>query len=114
VPRHGDAVQRALVECIGVPADDRFQVVTEHPRAGFLCTPSYLGIDYHDPVLIQLTITAGRSTDQKRRLYRRLAELLEGAQVARGDVIVNLVEVARDDWSFGNGLAQYVPADSSA
>jgi phenylpyruvate tautomerase PptA (4-oxalocrotonate tautomerase family) len=104
-----DAVQRALVETIGVPADDRFQVLTEHPRAGFLCTPAYLGIRYHDPVLIQLTISAGRSTEQKQRLYHRLAELLEAAHVLRSDVVVNLIEVAREDWSFGNGLAQYVP-----
>ena len=103
-----DAVHRALVESIGVPADDRFQIVTEHPRAGFLCTPAYLGIRYQDPVLIQLTISTGRTTPQKQALYRRLVELLEEAGVARSDAIVNLVEVARDDWSFGNGLAQYV------
>jgi phenylpyruvate tautomerase PptA (4-oxalocrotonate tautomerase family) len=104
-----DAVHRALVESIGVPQDDRFQIVTEHPRAGFLCTPAYLGIRYQDPVLVQLTISVGRTTEQKQQLYRRIAELLEAAGVARSDAIVNLVEVARDDWSFGNGVAQYVP-----
>jgi 4-oxalocrotonate tautomerase len=105
-----DAVHRALVESIGVPQDDRFQVVTEHPRAGFLCTPAYLGIRYESPVLLQLTISTGRTTEQKQRLYARLAELLADAGVAPSDVVVNLVEVARDDWSFGNGIAQYVPA----
>ena len=104
-----DAVHRALVESIGVPQDDRFQIVTEHPRGGFLCTPAYLGIRYQDPVLVQLTISVGRTTEQKQQLYRRIAELLEAAGVARSDAIVNLVEVARDDWSFGNGVAQYVP-----
>jgi phenylpyruvate tautomerase PptA (4-oxalocrotonate tautomerase family) len=104
-----DAVHRALVETIGVPEDDRFQILTEHPGAGFLHAPSYLGIRYHDPVLIQLTISVGRTTEQKQALYRRIAELLAAAHVAPGDAIVNLVEVARDDWSFGNGVAQYVP-----
>jgi phenylpyruvate tautomerase PptA (4-oxalocrotonate tautomerase family) len=104
-----DAVHRALVETIDVPPDDRFQVVTEHPQGGFVVTPAYLGIRYEDPVLVQLTISLGRSTEQKQRLYARLVELLEQAGVARGDVIVNLVEVQRDDWSFGNGVAQYVP-----
>ena len=103
-----DAVHRALVETIGVPADDRFQVVTEHPRAGFVCAPAYLGIRHDNPILVQLTISVGRTTEQKQRLYSRLAELLEDAGVARADVIVNLVEVQRDDWSFGNGVAQYV------
>jgi 4-oxalocrotonate tautomerase len=103
-----DAVHRALVEAIGVPKDDRFQIVTEHPRAGFLCTPAYLGIRYENPVLIQLSITVGRTTEQKQQLYRRIVELLEAAGVPRTDAIVNLVEVTRDDWSFGNGVAQYV------
>ena len=105
-----DAVHRALVDTIGVPQDDRFQVVTEHPRAGFLHTPAYLGIRYENPVLIQLTISAGRTTAQKQALYRRIVELLEAAHVPRSDAIVNLVEVAREDWSFGDGVAQYVPA----
>jgi phenylpyruvate tautomerase PptA (4-oxalocrotonate tautomerase family) len=105
-----DAVHTALVESIGVPKDDRFQIVTEHPRAGFVCTPAYLGLRYEDPVLIQLTISVGRTTEQKQQLYRRLAELLEAVGVRRADAIVNLVEVTRDDWSFGDGVAQYVPA----
>ena len=105
-----DAVHRALVESIGVPADDRFQVVTAHPRGGLVCTPAYLGIRYGDPVLVQLTISSGRSTEQKQRLYARLADALEAAGVARADVVVSLVEVEREDWSFGNGVAQYVPA----
>lgn len=104
-----DAVHRALVETIGVPADDRFQIVTAHPPGGLVCTPAYLGIRYQDPVLVQLTIAVGRSTAQKQRLYARLAELLEAAGVARADVIVSLVEVQREDWSFGDGIAQYVP-----
>jgi phenylpyruvate tautomerase PptA (4-oxalocrotonate tautomerase family) len=104
-----DAVHRALVETIGVPPDDRFQVITEHPQGGLVLTPAYLGTRYEDPVLIQLTISVGRSTEQKQKLYARLAELLEEAGVARRDVVVSLVEVQRDDWSFGNGIAQYVP-----
>jgi len=104
-----DAVHRALVESIGVPQDDRFQVVTEHRRDGLLHAPAYLGIRYESPVLIQLTISAGRTTAQKQALYRRIAELLEAAGVRRSDAVVSLVEVARDCWSFGDGIAQYVP-----
>ena len=109
-----DAVHRALVESIGVPQDDRFQVVTAHPPGGLVCTPGYLGIRYEDPVLVQLTISVGRTTEQKQRLYARLAELLEAAGVARGDVVVSLVEAQREDWSFGNGIGQYIPADESS
>jgi phenylpyruvate tautomerase PptA (4-oxalocrotonate tautomerase family) len=108
-----DAVHRALVETIGVPPEDRFQIVTEHARGDLVCAASYLGIPHRDPVLIQLTISAGRSTEKKQLLYRRIAELLEAAQVPRNEAIVNLVEVATDCWSFGNGVAQYVPGATS-
>jgi phenylpyruvate tautomerase PptA (4-oxalocrotonate tautomerase family) len=104
-----DAVHRAMVETIGVPADDRFQILTEHPPDGFLCTPSYLGIRYDRPVLVQLTISAGRTLDQKRALYRRMAELVKDAGVSASDLFVNLVEVPKENWSFGDGVAQYAP-----
>jgi phenylpyruvate tautomerase PptA (4-oxalocrotonate tautomerase family) len=105
-----DAVHRALVETISVPEKDRFQVVTEHAPGFLLVTPEYLGLTHENPVLIQVTLTQGRSVDLKRRLYRRMAELLGEAGVAPSDVIVNLVEVTKEDWSFGEGIAQYAPA----
>ena len=105
-----DAVHRALVEAIDVPQDDRFQVVTEHASPRLVVTPAYLGIRHENPVLVQVTISVGRTTEQKQQLYRRMAELMKDAGVAPADVIVNLVEVTRDDWSFGNGIAQYAPA----
>jgi phenylpyruvate tautomerase PptA (4-oxalocrotonate tautomerase family) len=104
-----DAVHRALVDAIGVPADDRFQIVTEHPRDAIVCAPEYLGVRHEDPVFLQLTIATGRTVEQKKSLYRRLAELLEQAGVPRNDVIVSLVEVGRVDWSFGDGAMQYAP-----
>ncbi len=61
-------------------------------------------------MLIQLTISVGRTTEQKQQLYRRIVELLEAVHVSRSDAVINLVEVARDDWSFGDGIAQYVPS----
>ncbi len=109
-----DAVHRALVEAVGVPADDRFQILTEHTADSLVCAPRYLGIDHGSaPVLIQITLNRGRTLAQKRALYARLAELLhETAGVPRADVIVNLVEVAKEDWSFGDGIAQYAPESS--
>jgi 4-oxalocrotonate tautomerase len=107
-----DAVHRALVEAVGVPAEDRFQILTEHTAETLICAPRYLGIEHGaSPVFIQITLNRGRTLAQKQALYARLAELLhETAGVPRGDVIVNLVEVAKEDWSFGDGIAQYAPA----
>lgn len=114
--RAGDAVHRALVDTIGVPAHDRFQVITQHARGDLVYDAEYLGIERsEDIVLVQITLTAGRSLEQKRALYRRIAENLAQAVGLRPqDVWVNLLEVARENWSFGNGIASYAPAETAA
>ena len=105
----GDSVHRAMVETINVPALDRFQVITEHSPDSLIYDPTYLGIQRTDEVLfVQITLNAGRSTEQKRALYARMAELLSKSPGVRPqDVLISLVEVARENWSFGNGQAQY-------
>jgi phenylpyruvate tautomerase PptA (4-oxalocrotonate tautomerase family) len=107
----GEAVQRAMVEAIGVPPLDRFQVITEHPAGDLVHDPSYLGIERTDAVVfVQITLNAGRTTDQKRALYARMTELLaKDPGIRPQDVLINLVEVPKENWSFGNGEAQYAP-----
>lgn len=98
-----------MVEAIAVPAQDRFQVVTEHPPTELIYDPSYLGIERSkDFLAIQITLNAGRSVDQKRALYARIADLLaQEAGFRKEDVMISLVEVPKENWSFGNGIAQY-------
>lgn len=105
----GDAVHRAMVETLNVPPEDRFQVILGQGDEALNVTPSYLGIEHgKDVVLVQITLNAGRTVEQKRALYRRLADDLPAAAgVRREDVIVSLVEVAKENWSFGNGEAPY-------
>ena len=110
----GDAVHRALVETIGVPALDRFQLITEHEPGDIVYDSNYLGIARSsDIVIIQVTLSAGRTLEQKRALYRRIASNLGTAVGLRPeDAWVNLVETAKENWSFGNGLASYAPAEA--
>ena len=98
-----------MVEALEVPAQDRFQVVTEHSAAGLIYDPSYLGINRTDDVLfIQITLNGGRTLDQKRALYKKITDLLSQEPGVRPeDVLINLVEVAKENWSFGSGVAQY-------
>lgn len=105
----GEAVHRAMVETINAPASDRFQVITEHSPDGLIYDPSYLNIDRTDDVVfVQITLNAGRTTEQKTALYARITQLLaESPGVRPQDVLINLVEVPRENWSFGNGEAQY-------
>jgi len=88
---------------------DSSQVITEHPVGGLVYDPAYLGVQRtHDIVIVQITLSTGRKLAQKRKLYKRMAELLaENPGVRPQDLIINLVEVAWENWSFGNGEAQY-------
>ena len=104
-----DGVHRAMVEAIDAPAQDRFQIITEHPAGGLIYDPSYLGIQRSDDiVMVQITLSAGRKLGQKRKLFKRITEILaENPGIHPQDVMINLVEVAWENWSFGNGEAQY-------
>jgi 4-oxalocrotonate tautomerase len=105
----GDAVHRALVETISIPAQDRFQIITEHTKSHFVYDPGYLNIQRSDElIIIQIALSQGRTLEIKKALYRRIAELLsQELDLRKEDVFVNLVEVAKENWSFGNGEAQY-------
>lgn len=105
----GDVVHRAMVETINVPAQDRFQLITEHSKSQFIYDPSYLNIRRSDDlIMIQITLNQGRTTEMKKALYKTIAELLEKELNRRKeDVLINLVEVPKENWSFGNGEAQY-------
>ena len=107
----GDAVHRAMVETISVPAQDRFQIITEHQKSHFVYDPSYLGVQRTDGlIIIQITLNQGRTVEMKKALYRKIAAKLHQDLGVRGeDVLINLVEVAKENWSFGNGVAQYAP-----
>ena len=106
----GDGVHRAMIEALAIPPDDRFQVITEHPPEGLIYDRTYLGIQRSEKiVLVQITLSAGRKPQQKRKLFRRMAEILSDCPGLNSkDLVINLVEVAWENWSFGNGEAQYM------
>lgn len=105
----GDVVYEAIISALGAPKDDRFQVITEHAPENFTIDPTYLGIvRTADCIVIQLTLNGGRSVEQKRAFYKQVAEGLHARLgLRREDVFIGLVEVAKENWSFGNGEAQY-------
>jgi len=105
----GEIIYTAMTETINVPADDKFQVITEHAPEELNFPKSYLGIEYSkDIVLIQITLNAGRTVDMKKAFYKRIADDLHTQlKIRREDVFIGLVEVAKENWSFGNGIAQY-------
>ncbi|GAA2211680.1 tautomerase family protein [Nonomuraea monospora] len=108
----GRAVHDALVETIGIPPGDLFQVLTGHDGVrGLLRYGDFPDIQRDDDlVFVAITLRSGRTADQKRALYRRIAELAQSyAGTEPRNVFVFLTENEPIDWSFGDGLAQYAP-----
>ncbi|MDT0542889.1 MULTISPECIES: tautomerase family protein [Streptomyces] len=106
----GRAVHDAMVETIGFPPDDRFQVLTGHDgTSSALRYDNYLGIQRDDGIVyIAITMRSGRPPAQKRALYRRIAELAHAyAGTEPRNVFIVLTENESIDWSFGHGVAQY-------
>jgi 4-oxalocrotonate tautomerase len=62
-----------------------------------------------DCIFFQITLNAGRSVELEQSFYKELTDRLhQGVKLRREDVFINLVEVPKENWSYGNGLAQYV------
>jgi 4-oxalocrotonate tautomerase len=113
--RIADCTHEALVQTLGVPERDRFQIITEHAPGSFHFDRSYLDVERSDAlVLVCVTLAAGRSAELKQSFYARVCELLvERVGLREQDLAVCLVENGREDWSFGNGQASYltIPKD---
>lgn len=105
----GDVVYRAMRETLNVPDQDKFQIISEHAPEGLVYDPDYLDIERSNGfTAIQVTLNEGRSLEMKKAFYRRVAEdLRRELDVRPQDVFISLVEVKKENWSFGNGIAQY-------
>lgn len=110
-----EGVHRGLMEAFGAPADDRFQLIHQHARDELIYDSGYLGIHRTDDLVI-ITIIAGnwQDTAQKKALYRAITDnLVADPGLRPEDVLIVLSPNARDEWSFGNGLASYVQDDAA-
>lgn len=105
----GQIVYRAMLDTLNMPKDDRFQIITEHPAEGLQFDRDYLGVHRTDDcVFLQITLNSGRSVETKQRFYKAVVDgLHEGLKLRREDVVINLIDVPKENWSFGNGIAQY-------
>jgi 4-oxalocrotonate tautomerase len=104
-----DGIYRAMLSTFDVPEEDRFMVVNEHDETDFSYSPTYLGIERSDDlVMIQITANNTRTVEKKKTFFRQLVDNLAADPGVRPeDVFINLVEVLPENWSFGNGVAQH-------
>ena len=103
------AVHNALVATFNVPEPDRFQAVHRHSQEELVCSPEFLGIKHSAHVVfVQISCSPGRSLEMKKALYAKLAlGIADSSSFKAEDVIINLLETSRENWSFGSGVAQY-------
>jgi phenylpyruvate tautomerase PptA (4-oxalocrotonate tautomerase family) len=107
--RISDGVQEALVAHANVPANSRFYLFIRLERDEIVADPSYGGVARSENlVVIEITLNAGRTLEIKKALYAGIASRLESAGVRPDDVVISLIEVTKEDWSFGGGRATYV------
>lgn len=104
-----EAIHDALVTEASVPPDDKFHIIHQVEAAELIAHPSYAEVNRSaDLIVVEITLNAGRSVEIKRNLYRRMLRNLDRAiQLRPDDLLVSLVEVSRENWSFGRGLATY-------
>ncbi|HET7711529.1 MAG TPA: tautomerase family protein [Thermoanaerobaculia bacterium] len=104
-----EAIHAALVAQANVPADDRFQIVCEYDADSLIAHPSYGGVSRSaDLIIIEITLNAGRTLEIKKALFAEIVRRLGAAvDVRPDDVLISLIEVAKENWSFGRGLCTY-------
>jgi 4-oxalocrotonate tautomerase len=107
-----DVIYDAIIGVLKAPEGDRFHIISEHGPDTLLIDRNFLGIARSaDALAIQVTLRGGRSSEVKQAFFKFIADgLHERIGLRREDVIINLVEDTLEDWSFGNGVAQYVVA----
>lgn len=105
----GDCIHEALMAQANVPADDRFQIFNELDDDALIAHPSYGGVSRSaDLIVIEITLNAGRTVEIKKNLYADIAARLgRTVDLRPDDVMISLVEVTKENWSFGGGKATY-------
>lgn len=103
-----EAIQNALIEVLGIPPDDFFQIHHVLPRNRYLHTPAFLGQKYSDDmILLELTFITGRPKETRLALLKSLNEkVVAAAGISPDDLVVMVYEIAGENASFGRGLAQ--------
>ncbi|PXX58698.1 tautomerase-like protein [Nocardia tenerifensis] len=106
-----DGIHRAMVNAIGIPPEDRFQIIEPRRADELIFDSGYLGVERRNVVYVQIAMVRGRPAERKQALYRAIADELGAAGVRAEDIVITVIENGREDWSIGNGHAQLLDAE---
>ena len=103
-----DAIQQGLIDGLGIPPDDFFQIIHVLPPSQFRHSPSFLGLSYSDDlILLEVTFITGRPKDKRLGLLKVLNDrVVAAAKISPDDLLITLYETPGENISFGRGLAQ--------
>ncbi|MET0948622.1 MULTISPECIES: tautomerase family protein [Pseudomonas] len=110
----GDVVYDAMINVANVPEHDKFQIIHRHAPDELVYPPAgYLGLTYTpNIVFIQITWVAGRTVAVKKAFFRAVADGIHAKTgLRKDDIWISLIDVKREDWSFGHGDMQYEPKE---
>ena len=103
-----DGLYEAMRETLNVPEGDEFMTISEHDAANFRYGNAFGVTRSDDLVFIQITVFNTRTAEEKKALFRRIAERLgESPGIRPEDAFVNVIDAAKENWSVGHGLAQF-------
>jgi hypothetical protein len=102
------AVQNALISALGIPPEDFFQIIHILPKSQFRHTPSFLGLNYSDDLIVlEITFISGRPKETRLKLLKALNDgVVSAAGISPDDLLITLYETPGENISFGRGLAQ--------
>ncbi|MGB9951062.1 tautomerase family protein (plasmid) [Haloarcula marismortui] len=102
-----DRVNKAVLETLDFPPDDRYQLVREFTSQDF-----ELQEREGDQIILELTMRAGQAREDKQAFYARVTELLDqDPGIPPENVMIVITENSEEDWSFRNGVAQFIDND---
>lgn len=107
-PEFAPTISRIINDCmqqvLGVPPTENYIVCQAYPVEAILHAPGNCPTERLGKIaFIQITLNQGRSTELKRTFFKQLgSELQASAYLKAEDVFINFVEVASENWSFGN------------
>jgi phenylpyruvate tautomerase PptA (4-oxalocrotonate tautomerase family) len=110
------AVQNGLISALGIPPEDFFQIFHVLPRNQYLHTPSFLGLNYSDDLIVlEITFISGRPKEKRLGLLKALNDaVVAAAGISPDDLMIAFYEVPGDNISFGQGLAQRADISAAA
>jgi len=88
---------------------DRYQIVTQHDPEEMVIEDVGLGLKRTDKFIMISLTSSPRTREDKENFYKKLVQELHiKTGISPEDIMINITPNTKEDWSFGNGEAQFL------